>query len=529
LFLAVPLSYAQVAGSSTTSPHQPERLYGLSAWYGALDGFLAGITGNDKPEAAYKTWEKWSPGSKHPSLPEPPLLLEPSPDTPVESAMIFRDSVRQALDELALISFGASSSTDGLIHISRLPGFISAAAALMESHAIHTLADAAELHGGANPLRVVLAFLSTLNVRDREAFRLLAGIELAEMYKLLDFSGLHGRMPDTPDTNHADSAPDLSHRTSLNLSTTLGPQYPGALEPRQLSSTVDFQGLLAAERLLVSWRSSRLRSSRLQPGSLSHTIARSDAGKFLATLLATEYGSRIFNPGWAGETFADDAKRDLNEAWLAIGRAVAIDLRREAAPWLARRLGTSSIPSFSLEYTVMPSPSNEYLALMTIRAVVTGVSYGIPYQVAARALASASAVYFGDAPVPLRYVEEPLPGLRIYVARDEADSSRAITELAADLSGAYPAALWVPPLLLHIPVHTGTSCEEVCIALDGAYREAATGAILARSFTAILHDRGYPALDSLILRKIPITAGENPSKDSTHETADRNAVGGADS
>ncbi|MFH2113102.1 MAG: hypothetical protein ABIJ86_01180 [Spirochaetota bacterium] len=253
---------------------------------------------------------------------------------------------------------------------------------------------------------------------------------------------------------------------------------------------------MEVERLLGSWRSSRLRSARFQPGSLAHAEASPEAGKYLAELLDTVHGPMIFKSGRAGERFAQDANHDLNEAWSAIGRAVAIDLRHEAAPWLARSLGTSAAPSFNLEYSVQPSPSNAFKALMTMRVVVAGVSYGIPYQVATRALRAASAAHFDDAPIPVRYVEEPLPGLRIYVPWDDSDAGNAIAELEADLSAAYPAALLVPSALLAIPSQDGILHEDVCIALDGAYREAATGVVLARSFTALLHGRGYPYLAS---------------------------------
>jgi hypothetical protein len=345
----------------------------------------------------------------------------------------------------------------------------------------------------------LLAFFSSLNTKDREAFRLLAGIDLDAFFRLMDFSGLNGSWPDTHDSHQPGSLPPSSYGLFLPQSSTGSPAAAVPLNSRQSSTGSSMTTLLEVERLLVSWRSSRLRSIEYHPGSLSHAVAQAEAGRYLAGLLDTGYGSLVFNPGWAGERFAQDAQRDLNEAWAAIGRAVAIDLRREAVPWLSRKLGTTTIPSFSLEYTVRASPSNNYLALMTMRAVVTGISYGIPYQVAARALASSATVYFEDALVPLRYVEEPLPGLRIYVPRNEADSKKVIAELIADLSTVYPEALRVPSILLHIPAHSELSCAEICVALDGAYREAATGAMLARFFSALLHGRGYPQLASLII------------------------------
>lgn len=480
-----------MAGSSASSALQSERLAGLSAWFVALDGFLAESPLDQKPESVYRAWVKWSPVTRLPasSIPVDQPGVSALPGSQVDKITRYiKDHAPQALNELAMVSLGTSAREDGLVPVSHLPLFASAVAALQGTQGIGALFDAAEVHDGANPLRVLLSFLASLTVKDRDAFRVLAGIELDVIFRLLDNPEM---------LNSAHAAPGASQAGT-------GTYQPGSVSTvtsRSISKPTD---LVDAERLLVLWRSSRLRSSQFQQGSLTHAVARAETGKYLAYLLDTQYGVQIFNQGWAGERFAQDAKQDLAEAWSAIGRAVAIDLRREAAPWLARRLGTSSNPSFNLEYTVRPSPSNPYLALMTMRAIVNGVAYGIPYQVAARALSSAASDYFDAAPIPLRYVEEPLPGLRIYVPRDDSDSSRAIADLIADLSTAYPAALRVPSSLVHIPLDASSDCEKVCIALDGAYREAATGARLAHSFTALLHDKGYPSLASMILPETPI-------------------------
>jgi hypothetical protein len=498
MLLSISFSSAQVPGSAVSAAFQPERLSAMSRWFVALDGFLADNTQDTRPETAYRTWVKWAPAARLPSVVADQAVLEQPdlPETPVGPTTgptrLFKDSAQQALDELAMISFGISSREDGFILVSKLPVFASAAAALFSTQVIDTLVGATELHDGANPLRVLLSFLSSLNVKDREAFRRLAGMELDVVFRLLGGSG-----------------------TLVPHSSTDSAQFLLPLATSQASSGSGLVNLMDAERLLATWRSNRLRAARLQQGSLSHAVARAESGKHLAVLLDTAYGALVFNPGWAGEHFIQDAKQDLNEAWSAIGRAVASDLRREAAPWLARSLGTSNNPAFNLEYTVRPSPSNPFLALMTMRAIVNGVSYGIPHRIAARALASAASAYFDDAPVPLRYVEEPLPGLRIYVPRDATDSRSAITDLVADLAAAYPAALGIPYFLVHIPLDDNSSCEEVCIALDGAYREAALGVRLARSFTALLHGKGYPVLASLILHERSRTMEEVSELDGT--------------
>lgn len=471
----------------------------------ALDGFLADSALESRSEAGYGTWVKWSPAARLPSLLNQPVLFDPPLNSTTSPALVFKDTARQALDELAMISFGRSSKNDGLVHLSQLPIFVSAAAILLETQAIDSFARAAEMHDGANPLRIVITFLSALNPRDREVFRLLAGMDLDVVFRLLDFSGIQGQPRDAPVSNKAGYVP--------------------AFTANKVSKP---ENLLNAEQLLASWRSSRLRSVKLQQGSLSHSAARSEAGKHLAALLATDYGLLIFQPGWAGERFAQEAQQDLNEAWSAIGRAVATDLRRAVAPWLARKLGTSTIPSFSLEYSVQPSPANAYQGLMTMRAIVSGGSHSIPYQVVARALASASTEYFDDAPVPIRYVEEPLPGLRIYISRDVADSSKAITDLAADLSAAYPAVLFVPSPLLRLSIHTEASFEEVCIALDGMYREVAIGVMLARSFTSLLQSHAFPELASLILQVTPEGMEYNSGMNGTEELTAGDEQGGAD-
>jgi hypothetical protein len=475
----IPRSFAQVPGTSPALTFQPERYSALSAWLAALDGFLADSAQMNKADAGYRSWMKWAAPAKlssHAGLPD----SSPSPDSPgpARPEPVFKDFASQALNELAMISFGISSGVDGLVIVSRLPAFVSAAAVLLETRALDSLAGAADLHDGANPLRVLQAFLSALTAREREAFRVLAGIDAAALARLLDFSS----------SDYAEvSMPGLS--------------VPGTWEPIAPALVPGSAELLEAERLLVSWRSSRLKVAQLRQGSLSYADARSEAGRHLADLLATEYGRLVFNPGWTGERFAKDAKQDLDAAWSAMGRSVAADLRREAAPWLARRLGTTGTPSFSLEYSVQPSPSNAYLALMTMRAVVNGVSYSIPYQVAARALSSASTEHFEDAPAPLRYIEEPLPGLRIYAPRDEADSSKAVAGLEADLAAAYPSALHVPAALLQLPAYSASSCEERCIALDAAYRETASGVRLARFFSELLYSHSFPELAALILPK----------------------------
>lgn len=485
MVLTIAPSFSQVPGSSKSSGIQPGRLAGLSAWFVALDGFLEASTLDSNPEAGYQSWIEWSPAAPLPSTPGSTPGSMPAQmavqDTPsistAETIRVFKVSARQALDELAMISSGRSSRDDGLVQISRLPGFMSAAAALIDTRTIGTLADFAVLHDGANPLRVILAFLSSLNVRDREAFRVLAGLRMDTIVRLLDFSG-----------------------TLAPKSASPGTALAVAGETRQSATTSGTAGLMKAERLLVAWRSNRLRAVQFPQGSLSHTVTRSEAGRNLAALLDTEYGRLIFNTGWAGENFAQDAKKDLEVAWSSMGRAIAGDLRREAAPWLARRLGRSGTPAFSLEYSVQPSPSNAYMALMTMRAVVDGISYSIPYQLVDRALSSAAVAQFGDAPVPLRYIEEPLPGIRIYIPRDAADSGKAIAGLEADLSAAYPAARGVPSSLLQIPTRTRSSIEDSCIALDGAFREAAVGAVLARSFSTVLHGRSFPELASRIIK-----------------------------
>jgi hypothetical protein len=442
-------------------------LAALSSWFESLDGFLAGTVPDDDPEAGHQAWEEFQPASRL-----PPSVPGASSMTSSDSALVDNTIAESALNELAMLVFGFSPHDDGLVRISHLPAFLAVSGTRIGTNLVNPLGGSAQSYGGADPLRVVLAFLSALNSKDREAFRLLAGIELDSVFKLLDFSGLQGKVQ--------------SSSATLSRASIAQP------------ATVD---RLEAERFLGSWRSSRLRSAGFQPGSPSGAVSSSEAGKLLAELLDMTYGSVIFNPGRAGERFVQDARRDLDEAWSAIGRAVAVDLRREAAPWLARRLGTSTVPSFLLEYTVQPAPSNAFKALMTIRAVAAGVSYGIPYQVAARALGSASAAYFDDAPVPVRYVEEPLPGLRIYIPRDQSDADRAIAELEADLAAAYPSALSVPSVLLAIPDSPGITHSDMCILLDGAYREAATGVKLARLFTALLHSRGYPELASRVVHE----------------------------
>ena len=528
--LSIPLAFSQVPASSTPFIGQSERLSELSRWFVALDGFLADTTVDTNPKTGYEAWVKWYPASRL-SLPVAPLdLATPldlasqldlpgSLETPTaEPARLFKDSAQHALNELSMVSFGASSREDGLIPVSQLPIFTAAAATLLATQEIDTLIDAAELHNGANPLRVILSFLASLNIKDREDFRLLAGIDRDAIFRLLDVSRMH---------NQAQGAP-VYNQTGSEANQADSSLPSGTLESRQVTSASRPADLLSAERLLVMWRSSRLRSAQFQQGSLSHAVARAEAGKHLAYLLDTEYGTKIFDQGWAGERFAQDAKKDLTEAWSAIGRAVAVDLRREAAPWLARRLETTTNPSFNLEYTVRPSPSNPYIALMTMRAVVNGVSYGIPYQTAARALASAASAFFDDAPIPLRYVEEPLPGLRIYVPRNGTDSARAVAHLSADLSAAYPGALRVPSSLVHIPLDAKSSCEEVCIALDGAYREAATGARLARSFVSRLRTQGYPVVASLILHDPPLSGDRKPDPDVTDGVNASNEKGEVD-
>ena len=511
--LSLPLAFSQVPISTTTSVGQSDRLSELSRWFVALDGFLADSMVDINPEIAYEAWVKWSPASRL-SLPVVPLdLTAPlvqadqldlpgTLETPTtEPVSLLKDSAQHALNELAMVSFGMSSREDGLIPVSQLPIFTAAAATLLEAREIETLIDAAEPYNGANPLRIILSFLASLNVKDREDFMLLAGIDRDTIFKLLDVSVIHNQAQGSFGSNQTGS--EAKHADSSLPS--------GVLESGQVTSASKPADLLSAERLLVMWRSSRLRSTQFQQGSLSHVVARAEAGKHLAYLLDTEYGTNIFNQGWAGDRFAQDAKQDLTEAWSAIGRAVAVDLRREAAPWLARRLETTINPSFNLEYTVRPSPSNPYIALMTMRAVVNGVSYGIPYQIAARALASAASSYFDDAPIPLRYVEEPLPGLRIYVPRNGTDSARAVAHLSADLSAAYPGALRVPSsLVVNTPWDPKSNCEEICIALDGAYREAATGARLARSFVSRLQVQGYPAVASLIILEPNLNEGGKP-------------------
>jgi hypothetical protein len=483
LAVTAPFSFAHA--EEPLQPLEPgeQRLAGLSSWFEALDVFLAVTAANDNPEAGYTAWTKAKVAS---SL--PPAISGTASDSSVDPMLLVALPAEQALDELAMLAFGTPSRDDGTILLSNLPAFITASETLFDTTMVESLAGFAELHGGANPLRVLLAFLSALNGKDREAFRLLAGLEPGSVFKLLDFSRLQGQVHSVARSDHSDPAPFTDPGTNTT-STLSRASFAQTVAREQLES----------ERLLGLWRSSRLRSASLQPGSLARTEASPEAGKYLAELLDTVHGKVIFKPGWAGERFAQDAQQDLGKAWSAIGRAVAVDLRREAAPWLARRLGTTAAPSFSLEYTVQPSPSNAFKALMTMRAVNAGVSYGIPYQVAARALGASSAAYFGDAPVPIRYVEEPLPGLRIYMPRESSDAAMAIAELEADLASAYSLALSVPSVLLAVPFHVGITHAELCILLDGAYREAATGVQLARLFSASLHSRGYPELASLVI------------------------------
>jgi len=59
----------------------------------------------------------------------------------------------------------------------------------------------------------------------------------------------------------------------------------------------------------------------------------------------------------------------------------------------------------------------------------------------------------------------------------------------------------VPPILVSIPSPADITHAGICIALDGAYREVAVGVLLARSFTAQLHGRGYPDLASLVVHE----------------------------
>jgi hypothetical protein len=487
LIATVPFSLAQAEEIRQSLEPGEQRLAGLSSWFEALDGFLADTAVDGNPEAGYNAWIKAQIDSRL-----PPAITGTSSNSSMDSmdsTPVVLVSAAQALNELAVLAFGIPSRDDGLIRISYLPAFAAASKTLFETSLTDPLSHFTELHGGANPLRVLLAFLSALNTRDREAFRLLAGLELDSVYKLLEFS----RLMDYP-VQTIGGIDQSGLVQSADATVGMDSSFP-----RASIAPAAAKGQLEAEKLLGSWRSSRLRSANLQPGSLARTEAGSEAGKFLAELLDTDHGTVIFNTGWAGERFAKDAEQDLGEAWSAIGRAVAIDLRREAAPWLARRLGIPVAPSFSLEYTVQPAPSNPFKALMTMRVITAGVSYGIPYQVAARALVAASAVYFDDAPVPVRYVEEPFPGLRIYIPRKPSDASKALAELKDDLAAAYPAALSVPPVLLAVPSHVGITHAKMCISLDGAYREAATGARLARQFSAMLHSRGYPDLASAVV------------------------------